>query len=453
MSTAASNPFKIFVVEDDEWYSEFLKYSIELIPEFEAEIFRSGKEVLAHLHEQPSVITLDFNLPDTDGMALLKKIKSFNKDIQVVMISKQEKIDTALELLREGAYDYLTKSDDLRDKLINSLQHLFKERSMQNRISLLEQEVINKFDAHKNIIGNSDVMKRVFMMIDKAAQSNIIVSITGETGTGKEEVAKAIHYNSLQSKGPFVAVNMAAIPKELAESELFGHEKGAFTGAVNSRTGRFEEANDGTIFLDEIGELDLSLQAKLLRVLQEREVTRVGGNKAKKINCRILVATHRNLLEDVKAKLFREDLYYRLLGLPIQLPALRERGSDIISLARHFIQKFCVENNFPVKELSRTAGEKLMFYNYPGNIRELKSVVELSVVMSSGAVIDAGDIIISNGTSADPVAVDEELTLDEYNRRIVQFYLGKYDNNISVVATKLNIGRSTIYRFLKREPE
>ena len=450
MSTATSNPFKVFVVEDDEWYSEFLKYSIELIPEFEAEVFRSGKDVLAHLHEQPAVITLDFNLPDTDGMSLLRKIKSFNKDIQVLMISKQEKIETALELLREGAYDYLTKSDDLRDKLINTLQHLFRERSLQNRISHLEQEVTNKFDAHKNIIGNSDVMKRIFMMIDKAAQSNIIVSITGETGTGKEEVAKAIHYNSSFSKGPFVAVNMAAIPKELAESELFGHEKGAFTGAVNSRTGRFEEAIDGTLFLDEIGELDLSLQAKLLRVLQEREVTRVGGSKPKKINCRILVATHRNLLEEVKAKNFREDLYYRLLGLPIQLPALRERGSDIILLARHFIAKFCNDNNFAVKELSRTAGEKLMFYNYPGNIRELKSVVELSVVMSSGSTIEAEDIILN---SADPIAVEEEVTLDEYNRRIIQFYLSKYDNNISVVAGKLNIGRSTIYRILKREPE
>ncbi len=450
MSTATSNPFKVFVVEDDEWYSEFLKYSIELIPEFEAEVFRSGKDVLAHLHEQPSVITLDFNLPDTDGMSLLKKIKAFNKDIQVLMISKQEKIETALDLLHEGAYDYLTKSDDLRDKLINTLQHLYRERSLQNRISNLESEVTNKFDAHKNIIGNSDVMKRVFMMIDKAAQSNIIVSITGETGTGKEEVAKAIHYNSSFSKGPFVAVNMAAIPKELAESELFGHEKGAFTGAVNSRTGRFEEAIDGTLFLDEIGELDLSLQAKLLRVLQEREVTRVGGSKSKKINCRILVATHRNLLEEVKAKNFREDLYYRLLGLPIQLPALRERGSDIILLARHFIAKFCIDNNFAVKELSRSAGEKLMFYNYPGNIRELKSVVELSVVMSSGSTIEPGDIIIN---TSDPVTVDEEVTLDEYNRRIVQFYLSKYDNNISVVAGKLNIGRSTIYRILKREPE
>jgi DNA-binding NtrC family response regulator len=177
-------------------------------------------------------------------------------------------------------------------------------------------------------------------------------------------------------------------------------------------------------------------------VLQEREVTRVGGSKPKKINCRILVATHRNLLEEVKTKNFREDLYYRLLGLPIQLPALRERGSDIILLARHFIAKFCNDNKFDVKELSRTAGEKLMFYNYPGNIRELKSVVELSVVMSSGSTIEAEDIILN---SADPIAVEEEVTLDEYNRRIIQFYLSKYDNNISVVAGKLNIGRSTIY--------
>jgi len=453
MEQEINQSFKIWIVEDDEWYSEFLKYSISMIPEYEATVFHSGKELLAQLHERPDVITLDFNLPDTDGATLLKKIKSTDSDIQVLMISKQENMNTALELLRSGAYDYFIKSDDLRDKLLNTLQHLFKQRSLRNRIQSLETEVNTKFEASKNIIGQSESMQKVYGLIQKASQNNIIVSITGETGTGKEEVAKAIHYNSSFAKGPFVAVNMAAIPKELAESELFGHEKGAFTGAVAARIGRFEDATNGTLFLDEIGELDLSLQAKLLRVLQEREVMRVGGNKLTKINCRIVVATHRNLLEEVKEKRFREDLYYRLLGLQINLPPLRIRGTDILLLSKYFIEKFCKENNQQPKLLSKKAGEKLLTYEFPGNIRELKSMIELAIVMSNTNTIEEDDISIypTLNSSNGGVIMNEEMTLDDYNRLILQQYLEKYDNNISIVASKLNIGRSTVYRILKRE--
>lgn len=453
MEQEINQSFKIWIVEDDEWYSEFLKYSISMIPEYEATVFRNGKDLLAQLHERPDVITLDFNLPDTDGATLLKKIKSTDSDIQVLMISKQENMNTALELLRSGAYDYFIKSDDLRDKLLNTLQHLFKQRSLRNRIQSLETEVNTKFEASKNIIGQSESMQKVYGLIQKASQNNIIVSITGETGTGKEEVAKAIHYNSSFAKGPFVAVNMAAIPKELAESELFGHEKGAFTGAVAARIGRFEDATNGTLFLDEIGELDLSLQAKLLRVLQEREVMRVGGNKLTKINCRIVVATHRKLLEEVKEKRFREDLYYRLLGLQINLPPLRIRGTDILLLSKYFIEKFCKENNQQPKLLSKKAGEKLLTYEFPGNIRELKSMIELAIVMSNTNTIEEDDISIypTLNSSNGGVIMNEEMTLDDYNRLILQQYLEKYDNNISIVASKLNIGRSTVYRILKRE--
>ncbi|CAN5513650.1 sigma-54 dependent transcriptional regulator [soil metagenome] len=443
-------PFQVWIVEDDEWYSEFLRYSVSLIPEYEATVFRTGKELLSRLHESPDVITLDFQLPDTNGAALLKKIREANPDIQVLAISNQEKIDTAMELLRGGAYDYLVKSDDLREKLLNTLQHLYKNRTLKRRIDSLEREVGNKFTEYKNIIGKSEPMKKVFVLIGKASQNNIIASITGETGTGKEEIAKAIHFNSSYGKGPFVAVNMAAIPRELAESELFGHEKGSFTGAMNSRTGRFEEANDGTLFLDEIGELDLSLQAKLLRVLQEREVSRIGSNKTHKINCRILVATHRNLLEEVKQKRFREDLYYRLLGLQIQLPPLRERGGDVLLLARHFVQQFCKDNKMDVKEINKEGSEKLMRYPFPGNIRELKSVVELAVVMSNDTTIAADDIILNQQESA-LIPADDEMTLDEFNKKIVLHYLAKYNDNITLVASKLGIGKSTIYRLLKRE--
>lgn len=453
MEQEINQSFKIWIVEDDDWYSEFLKYSISMIPEYEATVFKSGKDLLAQLHERPDVITLDFNLPDTDGATLLKKIKSTDSDIQVLMISKQENMNTALELLRSGAYDYFIKSDDLRDKLLNTLQHLFKQRSLRNRIQSLETEVNTRFEASKNIIGQSESMQKVYGLIQKASQNNIIVSITGETGTGKEEVAKAIHYNSSFAKGPFVAVNMAAIPKELAESELFGHEKGAFTGAVAGRIGRFEDATNGTLFLDEIGELDLSLQAKLLRVLQEREVMRVGGNKLTKINCRIVVATHRNLLEEVKEKRFREDLYYRLLGLQINLPPLRIRGTDILLLSKYFIEKFCKENNQQPKLLSKKAGEKLLTYEFPGNIRELKSMIDLAIVMSNTNTIEEDDITIHStlNNSKGGVIMNEEMTLDDYNRLILQQYLETYDNNISIVASKLNIGRSTVYRILKRE--
>src|ERR1044071_2199194 len=284
------DPVKIFVVEDDPAYTKFLKYVLALNPDFEVEFFNTGKECINQLHQQPTVITLDYSLPDMPGEKVLKEIREFDPNISVIIISAQEKIGTAVELLKAGAFDYITKDEDAKDRILNSI--------------------------------NNARNKNSFALLEKAVTNNIIVSITGETGSGKELIAKAIHYNSKQKKKAFVAVNVAAIPRELIESELFGHEKGAFTGAANRRVGKFEEAEGGTIFLDEIGELDLSLQAKLLRVLQEREVTSIGGNEGIKLNVRIIVATHKNLQEETKAGRFREDLYYRLLGLRIHLPPL-----------------------------------------------------------------------------------------------------------------------------------
>ena len=260
--------------------------------------------------------------------------------------------------------------------------------------------------------------------------------------------SKAIHYNSDRKKKPFVAVNMAAIPHELIESELFGHEKGAFTGAIALKKGKFEEANGGTICLDEIGELDLSIQSKLLRVLQERELTRVGGNERIKLDVRLIVATHKNLEEEVKKGNFREDLYYRIMGLPIALPPLHERGNDILLLAKFFLDAFCKENKIESLTISAGAKEKIIKYNYPGNIRELKAVIELAVVMCNGKEIMADDIIFKSPRDKNEMLATEK-TLKEYNIQIIQYYLNNHDNNVVKVADKLDIGKSTIYKMIQ----
>jgi len=261
-------------------------------------------------------------------------------------------------------------------------------------------------------------------------------------------VAKAIHYNSERHKKAFVAVNVAAIPRDLIESELFGHEKGSFTGANTRRIGKFEEANNGTLFLDEIGEMDINLQAKLLRVLQEREITRVGGNETVPINVRIIVATHRNLPEEVQNKTFREDLYYRLIGLPIYLPPLRDRGNDIIILAKHFMDGFCKENGSDKKSISSDAQQKLLSYPFPGNVRELKSVMELSVVLSDGETVLPEHISV-NATASLNNLMSNEKSLKEYETQIIQHFLDKYDKDVLLVAKKLDVGKSTLYRMIQ----
>jgi DNA-binding NtrC family response regulator len=353
-----------------------------------------------------------------------------------------------VSLLQAGAADYIVKNEDTKDILWNVIIRLQQIKSLKTEVSDLKSQLKHKYDINKMIIGQSEAMQKVFQLIEKAAQTNITVSITGETGTGKEMVAKAIHHNSSRQQYPFVALNVAAIPKDLLESELFGHEKGAFTGATGKRLGKFEEAHKGTLFLDEIGEMDLTLQAKLLRVLQEREITRIGSNTVVPIDVRIIVATHRNLAEEVKAKRFREDLYYRLLGLPINIPPLRERGNDILVLAKHFLQQFCKDNQLPEKPCSTAALEKLRNYTFPGNVRELKSIVELAAVMADGNSIEADNLTLFN-SNKEADLLQEEMTLRDYERKIIQHYLEKYDYDILLVAKKLDIGKSTLYRMVQ----
>lgn len=438
----------IFIVEDDPWYGEILAYHLSLNPELEIERFTNGKDCMASLHKKPNLITIDFSLPDINGMELFKKIRAVYADIPVIVISAQEDVGTAVELLRMGATDYLVKDDNTKDLLWNAVNRIRENQLLKKEVEHLREELGHKYDFDKIIKGSSPAIQKVFGLMEKAAKTNINVSVTGETGTGKELVAKSIHYNSERKKKPFVAVNMAAIPAELIESELFGHEKGAFTGAVTRKIGKFEEANKGTIFLDEIAELDLSLQSKILRVLQERELVRIGGNETVKLDVRIVVATHKNLAEEVRKGNFREDLYYRVMGLPVELPPLRERGNDVLLLAKYFLDEFCKDNKMEPQVISADAKEKLMTYNFPGNIRELKAMMDLAAVMSDSNTVTAADITFAAAKGNEFFLADEK-TLKEYTNHIIQHFLKKYDNNVLLVADKLDIGKSTIYKMLQ----
>ena len=442
--------FQVFVVEDNDWYNQLLVHTLSLNPDFQVHSFNNGGDCLDNLDRGPDVITLDYRLPDMTGIDVLRRIKNVNPDIQVIMISEQADINVVVDLLKEGAYDYIVKTNDIRERLLNTVQNICNNLGLKKEISDLKREVQKKYSFSHLVIGESAPIQKVQELVSRATNTNITVSIFGETGTGKELVAKAIHYNSSFKSGPFVAINVSAIPAELVESELFGHEKGAFTGASYQRIGKLEEASNGTLFLDEIGEMDMAFQVKMLRALQEKEITRVGSNKNIKINCRIIVATNKNLAQEVKKGNFRKDLYYRLLGLSIELPPLRERGNDVLILATHFIRSFSKENKLPVKKLSPAAIQKLRQYPFPGNIRELKSVMELAVTLSDGDQIDPGDIVFGEEEIID-ISQPEDLTLREYERRIVQAYLDKYNNDVKAVAGKLDIGAATVYRMLKEQ--
>jgi DNA-binding NtrC family response regulator len=448
----SEKPFKIFVVEDSEWYNRLLVHTLSLNPDYEIKSFFNGKDFLNSLFESPDIVTLDYRLPDITGLEVLKRIREENSDVQVILISEQEDINTVVSLLKMGVYDYITKSDDIKDRLLNTIKNIRNGIGLKREISTLRREVQKKYSFRQSILGESPAIKNVYDLIEKALGTNITVIISGETGTGKELVAKAIHYNSKRKDKSFVTVNVSAIPSELIESELFGHEKGAFTGAAYRRIGRFEEADGGTLFLDEIGEMELNLQAKLLRVLQEKEIVRIGSNNAVKADCRIVVATNKNLKEEVKKGNFREDLYYRLLGLPIELPPLRDRANDILILAQYFIGNFCNENNILSKKLSAQSQKKLMSYPFPGNVRELKSVIELAVTLSENEEIEPADLVVDTGDPLSIVASDI-LTLREYQVKIIKATLKKNNNDIKLAADKLDIGISTIYRILKEEKE
>jgi two-component system response regulator AtoC len=352
--------------------------------------------------------------------------------------------------MKNGAYDYIMKAADTREKLSNVIKNIRETDQLRTENLLLKDAIKEKFNFRTLMKGNSREIDHVFELMDKAIQTQISVSISGATGTGKELVAKGIHFNSKRSNKPFIAVNVSAIPDGLIESELFGHEKGAFTGADSRKTGKFEQANGGTLFLDEIADLDISLQAKLLRVIQERELVRLGGSETIPLDVRIITATHKNLANLIADGKFRKDLYYRLLGLPIELPPLRERGNDIILLAKFFVDEFCRENDMEPKEISEEARRLLLSYHFPGNIRELKAIMELACVMTNRNIIKANHLNMNIDNSVQNLLATEK-TIEEYNQEIIKHFLNKYNHNVRLVASKLDVGKSTIYRMLQNK--
>ncbi|PTT75752.1 MULTISPECIES: sigma-54-dependent transcriptional regulator [Chryseobacterium] len=439
---------RIFLVDDDPFFGEMLKYHLQLNPDYEVFLYSSGKECLSELYRNPDIICIDFGLPDIQGDDLFKQIKTLYPDLPIIVISGQENISVAIDFLKQGAKDYIVKNEHTKELLWSSIIRLRENISLKQEVEELKDELEKKYSFEKTIIGQSESIKSIFSKINKALKSNINVSVTGETGTGKEVVARAIHYHSSRKNKPFVAVNMAAIPKDLVESEFFGHEKGAFTGATDKSVGKFEQANGGTIFLDEIAELDLNLQSKLLRALQEREITRVGGTQKIKLDVRLIIATHKNLANEVKKGNFREDLYYRVIGLPIELPPLRERDQDTLILAKHFIDLFAKENKSKPLILASDARKKLMKYSFPGNIRELKSVIDLACVMAESNEITADDISFYSLEKESEVFLSEQKTLKQYTTDIILHFLRENNNDVIKTAKILDIGKSTVYNLI-----
>ncbi len=401
---------RFFVVDDDRHYARLLSYRIDKDKAHEVHVFTSGEDALDALDRaEPDLVLLDIMMPGIGGMETLRRLKLFRPDLPVVMISAQGTADVAVEAMKGGADDYITKGHDDLVKLDAVVKRMKERVALSREVDRLRTEVAKKYGMDE-IVGDSPVMEAVYRLLTKTLRGNLTVAIQGESGTGKELVARAIHFNSPPrpgepSVGPFVVVNSAAIPRELMESEFFGHEKGSFTGAVGRHIGKFEQADGGTLFLDEIGELDLGLQAKLLRALQSREITRVGGSDTITFDCRVISATNKDILSMVSAGTFREDLYYRLFQFPIDLPPLRARGTDVLVLAHDFLRAYLVANpSFKGKRFSHAAVRALEAYAWPGNVRELKSTVERAVLVSDGEEIQEADLLLGATRAVRPWA-------------------------------------------------
>ncbi len=386
---------RIFVVEDDPVFSRVMKLKLEEDGNYEVTMFSSAEDFLKNLDLMPDIVTIDYTLPGITGLELLKRITDHSSEITPIIISAQEDVEVVVQAYKNGAKDYIVKNDNAIVELLNSVKNFNTQVNLKKEVEDLKSQIIDR-NKYLTFIGDSKPVLAVLRLVQKIEKTNMMVLVTGQSGTGKEVISRIIHNNSLRKREPFVPVNMAAIPPDLIESELFGHEKGAFTGADSKRIGRFEEANKGTIFLDEIGEMDLGLQTKLLRVLQESTISRVGSNKEIKLDVRVIAATNKNLGQLVKENKFREDLFFRLQGFLIHLPPLHERGNDVLLLARYFVTEFCKNNHLQDKSFSKDAVEKLLSYTWPGNVRELKSTVERTAIAIDSQVINESDFIFSS---------------------------------------------------------
>ena len=385
--------FRILVVDDEPTQLELIGGFLKKRG-FEAVLAQSATQALERFrHEPVDLVLTDQKMPDMSGLDLLKTLRAVNPETAVILITAHGTVETAVEAIKTGATDYLTKPVDLEEMLYRIERVRDRRRLLSENRDL--REALQRHHRIEGIIGDSGRMVEVLSMIRRVAPSDATVLIRGESGTGKELIAKAIHYASTRASAPLIRVNCAALPEALLESELFGHEKGAFTGALATRKGRFELADGGTLFLDEIGDLPLPLQAKLLRVLQEREFERIGSSRSIRVNMRILAATHRNLEALAKAGQFREDLYYRLNVVTILLPALRERREDLPLLMDHFLRLFAEKNRKTIRGFTQEAREVLLRYDYPGNVRELENIIERAVVLTRDNVIGKADLPLS----------------------------------------------------------
>jgi two-component system nitrogen regulation response regulator NtrX len=442
---------QILVVDDEERIRQSLN-GILKDEGYEVLEAKDGLQALKQIEsDPPELVLLDIWMPGMDGMEVLERMKGQIPNLPVIMISGHGNIELAVKAVRLGAYDFIEKPLSLEKVLLtvnNAL--LFSKLEQENRA--LRQEIQRKYE----IVGNSPEIQQLKEQIKIVAPTNGWVLINGENGTGKELVARGIHALSLRADRPFVEVNCAAIPEELIESELFGHEKGSFTGALTKKRGKFDLSNGGTIFLDEIADMSLKTQAKILRILQEQKFERVGGTEMIYVDVRVIAATNRDLKEEIQKTKFREDLYYRLNVIPIVVPPLRDRKTDIPLLVEHFIAEFCLDNNKELKKISPEAMSLLVAYSWPGNVRELKNIVERMVIMTRGAVIEAKDV-------PDPIQEQHKAPMEfsffefgllrdarrEFEKRFIMKKLMENDENISKTAEVIGIERSNLHRKIK----
>jgi len=447
---------QILIVDDEKNILEAFKFLLQ--DKYKVLTSDSGKEALKIIDEiEVDIVLLDIMMPDMDGLEVLEKIKEKDPSIEVVMITATKTVTTAVKAMKLGAVDYLVKPVD-NDDILLSIERIVKKRTLEKENIILRSEISSIYNI-SNMIGVSAEMQEVFKTIEKVSGSNSTVLLCGESGVGKELVARNIHSNSLRKDKSFVAVNCAAIPNELVESELFGHEKGAFTSANTANIGKFEFANEGTIFLDEASSLSMNVQAKLLRVLQEREFTRVGGNKIIKVDVRIISSTNYDLQKAVQEKTFREDLYYRLNVVPVNIPPLRERKADIAPLATHFLKEFNLKLNKKIKGFSEEVLKVFTSYNWPGNIRELKNLVERLVVMADSELIEILDLPLELMTNSGAVGLmnnGKELRLlkdivDDVEREYIFKCLKKNNYNQTKTAKELGIHRNTLINKMKED--
>jgi two-component system nitrogen regulation response regulator NtrX len=406
----------------------------------------SGEEGIAqYARDEFDLILLDLWLPGIDGLAVLERLRNAGAP-PIIMISGHGSVDAAVKATRLGAYDFLEKPLSL-ERVLLTVNHALNDRRLREQVRDLRRHLT----LEEILIGESDAMKKLEQQIRSAAPSSSRVLITGENGSGKEIVARSLHRMSLRADQPFIDVNCAAIPEELIESELFGHRKGAFTGAIDDRKGKFELADGGTLFLDEVGDMSLKTQAKVLRVLQEQTFQRVGGQQTIKVDVRVLAATNKSLENEIASNSFRSDLYYRLNVIPIEVPPLRARGNDIVLLAEHFLRRFAAETAQPRKKLSAGGASKLRAYHWPGNVRELRNVIERLAILLPGETIEAEDIQLGARVEAPP-EIPSNLPLkdarDEFEKQYILARLREYAGNVSRTADALGVERSNLYRKL-----